>query len=182
MALITPSRAIELQPALESYSTAEIAAALESVSAAIESRCNRKFAQATVVDQVIETDQYGYTWLNRPPITAGSFSVKMLTGTANLTGFILNTESGELILKSHPNHYLKASFQGGFATIPAGVELAAAAMTLRLLTRLPRLGSVSQIQIGSETTAFSVTGAEKYELFDPAILHILGPYILGGLA
>lgn len=179
MALITPSRAIELQPALESYSTAEIAAALESVSAAIESRCNRKFAQATVVDQVIETDQYGYSWINRPPITSGTFSVKSMADNALGIFWTLNNETGEFFIRSQPNRFLKISFQGGFATMPAGIELAAATLSFRLLQRLPKLGGVAKYQIGSESVDFQ---QNANDLFDAAVLTILSPYILGGLA
>lgn len=181
MALISAARAIELQPALESYSTAEIIAALESVSAAIETRCGRKFAFATVVNQVVETDQFGYTWINRPPIVSGSFSVVSMADNSVGMYWTLNTDTGEFCIRSRPNNFLKVSFQGGFSTIPAGVELATAAMALRLLTKLPRLGSVASIQIGSETVSYSVTGAEKYELFDTAVMTLLSPFILGSL-
>lgn len=177
MGLITTSRAIELQPALESYSTAEISAAIDSVSAAIESRCNRKFAQATLTDEVIETDQFGYAWIARPPITANSFSVKNLTGSA-LIFWTLNNSTGEFFMRSHPNSYLKVSYQGGFATMPAGIELATAAMALRLLSRLPKMGGVSSYQIGSESVSFQ---ANANDLFDASIMALLGPYISGSL-
>ena len=178
MALCTTARAIEIQPALESYSTAEIAAALESVSAAIETRCGRKFGQSTVVDQVIETDQYGYTWLNRPPITAGTFSVKSMADNALGTFWSLNMSTGEFHIRSQPNQFLKVSFQGGFATIPAVVELAASSMALRLLQRLPKMGGIAKYQIGSESVDFQ---QNANDLFDAAILTILGPYMLGSL-
>jgi len=178
MGLITTTRAIEIQPALEAFSTAEIQTAIDSASKFVESWCGRIFSLETVVNEVIRTDQFGYHFLARTPVISGTLSLTF--EGASVEAFVVNNNSGELYCPGYPDRYLKVSYQGGYATIPAGIELAVASITLRMLERLKMSVGISAKEIGSVKTQF-VGAGDNYSQIDQSIKAILAPYWRGSL-
>lgn len=179
MGLITATRAIELQPTLEAFTMAEIEATINAVSTFVENYCGRIFSQTTVVDEVIRTDQFGYHFLSRTPITSGSVTLKTYENQT-LEAWILNTNSGELYCPSFPDQYLKVSYQGGYASAPSGLEVAVASMTLRACERLRRATGIASSQIGTVKTDF-VTDSGFNDLLDSSIKALLSPFVRVGV-
>lgn len=178
MGLITATRAIELQPTLEAFTMAEIEATINAVSTFVENYCGRIFSQTTVVDEVIRTDQFGYHFLSRTPITSGSVTLKTYENQT-LEAWILNTNSGELYCSSTPDQYLKISYQGGYAAMPSGIEVATAALTLRQLERLKRPIGLASSRIGSVETSFVTVEGDR--LLDSSIKALLSPFVRVGV-
>lgn len=176
--LISTTRAIELQPALEAYTTAEIEAVIDSVSAFIENYCGRKFAQETVTNELGRTDQFGYFYLARTPVT-GSITLKD-SRDQTIETYVLNTVSGEVYCPSRPDQYLKASYLGGYATMPPGVEVAVASMTLRACERLRRATDVAATQIGTVKTDYATYLGFK-DAMDGTVKALLSPFWRGSL-
>lgn len=149
-ALITNDRAIALVPQLASASTDQLTAQLDSASAIIEAVCNRKFAFAEVVEEPIVTDVYGYAWLQRIPVLSDTLTLTDLEDTA-VGRWRLDTVSGELWAPSYPARHLKASYEGGFVTLPAELELAVANLARISIVRQSSQadGEIASKEIGS---------------------------------
>jgi len=131
-----------------------------------------------VVNEVIRTDQFGYHFLARTPVISGTLSLTF--EGASVEAFIVNNISGELYCPSFPDRYLKVSYQGGYATIPAGIELAVASISLRMIERLRKPVGISSSQIGSVKTDFATDGT-NHDFLDTSIKAILAPYWRGSL-
>lgn len=178
MGLITATRAIELQPNLEAYTMAEVEATINAVSTFVENFCGRIFTQTTVVDEVIRTDQFGYHFLARTPVTSGTVTLKSYQNQT-LEGWILDTVSGELYCPSFSDQYLKISYQGGYASIPSGLEVAIAAITLRQIERLKRPIGLSSSKIGTVESSFATVTGDN--ILDSAIKALLSPFVRAGV-
>lgn len=174
MGLITATRAIELQPTLEAFAMAEIEATINAVSTFVENYCGRIFSQTTVIDEVIRTDQFGYHFLSRTPITSGSVTLKTYENQT-LEAWILNTVSGELFCPSFADQFLKISYQGGYASMPAGLEVAVAAIALRQLEQLKRPIGLSTSRIGSVESSFSAVEGDR--VLNSSIKAMLSPFV-----
>ena len=148
--LITNDRAAQLVPQLSSVPTDQLTAQLASASAVIEAVCNRKFACGYVVEEAILTDVYGCVWLQRTPVVSGTLLLTDLDDVA-INRWRLDTASGELQTPSHRSRHLKASYQGGYSTLPAELELAVANLARIAITRDASQadGEIAAKEIGS---------------------------------
>lgn len=180
MSLITSQRAVELVPQLAKLSPERLAAYLDAASDAIEAACCRKFASATVTDEVVRTDNYGMAWLERTPTVPGTFTLTDLEETP-VNRWRLDTDTGELKVPSFPDALLLASYEGGFETIPAAIELAVASLARIDSDRSASQasGEIASKEIGKVKVAyFNASTMQAVPAIPKFVMDLIAPYML----
>lgn len=182
--LVTSGEVISLVPSLAGHGA--LALLISAASNAIEKRCRRVFAQATLTE-TYSGSGHGRVWLNRPPISSiTSVSVDgVALDNTNGDAWSYVSETGEL--RRGTSRYaggfasddIDVVYVGGYASIPPDIKVACITLVKHLADGARQTGLLKSESIGD----YSYTMADgMLASMPPQTLALLAPYIMDQIA